>query len=101
MFAELVVSFLFQLYNAFPSLLHYLPGSHNTLFKNMTEQRKFILEKIKEHQEFMDLNNPQDFIDYFLIKMEKVNWDPDLLLHLCVWSDVMYGIALFSVESVY
>ncbi|KAB0384691.1 hypothetical protein FD755_006608 [Muntiacus reevesi] len=68
---ELIVSFLFQLYNAFPSLLHYLPGSHNTLFKNMTEQRKFILEKIKEHQESLDLNNPQDFIDYFLIKMEK------------------------------
>ncbi|DAA14859.1 cytochrome P450 2C31 [Bos taurus] len=60
-----------ELYNAFPSLLHYLPGSHNTLFKNMTEQRKFILEKIKEHQESLDLNNPQDFIDYFLIKMEK------------------------------
>ncbi|KAI4530642.1 hypothetical protein MG293_019531 [Ovis ammon polii] len=60
-----------ELYNAFPSLLHYLPGSHNTLFKNMTEQRKFILEKIKEHQASLDLNNPQDFIDYFLIKMEK------------------------------
>ena len=69
----------------------------------MTEQRKFILEKIKEHQASLDLNNPQDFIDYFLIKMEKVKGDPgDLLLHLCMWSDVMHGIALFfSVESVY
>ncbi|CAI9177908.1 unnamed protein product [Rangifer tarandus platyrhynchus] len=37
----------------------------------MTEQRKFILEKIKKHQESLDLINPQDFIDYFLIKMEK------------------------------
>ncbi|CAN0552580.1 unnamed protein product, partial [Rangifer tarandus platyrhynchus] len=55
----------------FPSLLHYFPGSHNTIFKNMTEQRKFILEKIKKHQESLDLINPQDFIDYFLIKMEK------------------------------
>lgn len=68
----------------------------------MTEQRKFILEKIKEHQESLDLSNPQDFIDYFLIKMEKVKWDPDLLLHLCRWSDVIHGIALFlSVELVY
>uniref|UniRef100_A0A8C6FZK0 Cytochrome P450 n=1 Tax=Moschus moschiferus TaxID=68415 RepID=A0A8C6FZK0_MOSMO len=60
-----------ELFNAFPSLLRYFPGSHNTIFKNMTEQRKFILEKIKKHQESLDLNNPQDFIDYFLIKMEK------------------------------
>uniref|UniRef100_A0A8C6FZS2 Uncharacterized protein n=1 Tax=Moschus moschiferus TaxID=68415 RepID=A0A8C6FZS2_MOSMO len=69
--AKIVSTPWIELYNAFPSLLHYLPGSHNTLFKNMTEQRKFILEKIKEHQESLDLNNPQDFIDYFLIKMEK------------------------------
>ena len=68
----------------------------------MTEQRKFILEKIKEHQESLDLNNPQNFIDYFLIKMEKVKWNPDLLLYLCGWSDVTHGIALFfSVKLVY
>ncbi|KAI4557967.1 hypothetical protein MJG53_018720 [Ovis ammon polii x Ovis aries] len=60
-----------ELFNAFPSLLRHFPGSHNTIFKNMTEQRKFILEEIKKHQESLDLNNPQDFIDYFLIKMEK------------------------------
>ena len=66
----------------------------------MTEQRKFILEKIKEHQESLDLNNPQDFIDYFLIKMEKVKWDPDLLLHLCMWSDVMHGITLFLLSGI-
>ena len=95
-------SFIFQLFNAFPSLLRHFPGSHNTIFKNMTEQRKFILEEIKKHQESLDLNNPQDFIDYFLIKMEKVKWNPDSLLHLCEWSDVRHGIALFfSLKLVY
>ena len=95
-------SFIFQLFNAFPSLLRYFPGSHNTIIKNITEQRKFILEEIKKHQESLDLNNPQDFIDYFLIKMEKVKWNPDLLLHLCEWGDVTHGIALFfSLKLVY
>uniref|UniRef100_A0A2K6K8W7 Cytochrome P450 family 2 subfamily C member 76 n=1 Tax=Rhinopithecus bieti TaxID=61621 RepID=A0A2K6K8W7_RHIBE len=61
--------FLLNLYNAFP-FLWVLPGSHN-VFKNYAIQRSFILEKVKEHQESLDMNNPQDFIDYFLIKMEK------------------------------
>ncbi|XP_036192433.1 cytochrome P450 2C21-like [Myotis myotis] len=64
-----------QIYNAFPYLMHYLPGSHNEFFKNFTEQKKFILEQIKEHQESLDLSNPRDFIDYFLIKMEKEKYN--------------------------
>ncbi|XP_037351712.1 cytochrome P450 2C21-like isoform X1 [Talpa occidentalis] len=60
-----------QLYNTFPSLMYYLPGSHNKLMKNINEVKKFILEEIKDHQESFDLNNPRDFIDYFLIKMEQ------------------------------
>ncbi|XP_011372335.1 cytochrome P450 2C42-like [Pteropus vampyrus] len=57
--------------NAFSFIIHYLPGSHNKLIEKIIEQKKFILEKVKEHQKSLDLNNPQDFIDYFLIKMEK------------------------------
>ncbi|XP_019494531.1 PREDICTED: cytochrome P450 2C21-like [Hipposideros armiger] len=68
---EIISTRWIQLYNAFPSVIHYLPGSHNTIFKNIAEQQNFILEKVKEHQETLDLNNPRDFIDYFLIKMEK------------------------------
>ncbi|XP_069913653.1 cytochrome P450 2C30-like isoform X2 [Oryctolagus cuniculus] len=59
-----------QLYNTFP-ILHYLPGSHHELFKVFNDQIKFFLEKIQEHQESLDHNNPRDFIDYLLVKMEK------------------------------
>ncbi|XP_030190844.1 cytochrome P450 2C21 isoform X2 [Lynx canadensis] len=59
-----------QLCNAFPLLIHF-PGCHNVLLKNIANQCKFIVEKIKEHQESLDLSNPRDFIDYFLIKIEK------------------------------
>ncbi|XP_006147720.1 cytochrome P450 2C3 isoform X1 [Tupaia chinensis] len=59
-----------QLCNTFP-LLCYLPGSHNDLKKIIADQKKFILEKVKEHQESLDPHNPRDYIDYFLIKMEK------------------------------
>ncbi|KAM4852523.1 cytochrome P450 2C3-like [Thomomys bottae] len=59
-----------QFYNVFP-ILDYFPGSHRRLFKIVKEQFKFISKKIKEHQQSLDSNNPEDFIDYFLIKMEK------------------------------
>ncbi|XP_006831234.1 PREDICTED: cytochrome P450 2C21-like isoform X1 [Chrysochloris asiatica] len=68
---EIVSTPWIQLYNTFPSLIHYLPGCHNKLFKNVMDQKKFILERIKEHQKSLDLSNPRDFIDYFLIKMEQ------------------------------
>ncbi|XP_008052076.1 cytochrome P450 2C3-like [Carlito syrichta] len=71
MFAEGIKNyFFFQFCNVFP-FLHYLPGSHNELFKNFPAQHKLILEQIKEHQDSLDINNLRDFIDYFLISMEK------------------------------
>ncbi|XP_008593138.1 PREDICTED: cytochrome P450 2C9-like, partial [Galeopterus variegatus] len=57
--------------NTFPSLFDYFPGIHNKLFKNIASLKSYITEKIKEHQESLDINNPRDFIDCFLIKMEQ------------------------------
>ncbi|XP_012621834.1 cytochrome P450 2C18 [Microcebus murinus] len=65
-----------QVCNNFPALIDYLPGSHNKLFKNFAYVKSYVLEKIKEHQESLDMNNPQDFIDYFLIKMEQEKQNP-------------------------
>ncbi|XP_029328332.1 cytochrome P450 2C70 isoform X2 [Mus caroli] len=67
---EILASPWSQLCSAYP-ILYYLPGIHNRLLKDVTQQKKFILEEINRHQKSLDLSNPQDFIDYFLIKMEK------------------------------
>ncbi|XP_076981612.1 cytochrome P450 2C19-like [Tamandua tetradactyla] len=60
-----------QVCNMFPIFINFLPGRHNKYLKNKDELHNFILEEIKEHQESLDINNPQDFIDCFLIQMEK------------------------------
>ncbi|GAB1302397.1 Cytochrome P450 2C50 [Apodemus speciosus] len=57
-----------QVCNTFPALLDYCPGSHNLFFKNHACIKSYILEKIKEHKESLDVTIPRDFIDYFLIK---------------------------------
>ncbi|XP_060245195.1 cytochrome P450 2C70-like isoform X1 [Meriones unguiculatus] len=67
---EILTSPWVQLCSAYPVLCH-LPGSHNEYFKILTEIKAFILKEIKMHQESLNLSSPQDFIDHFLIKMEK------------------------------
>ncbi|XP_077654601.1 cytochrome P450 2C5-like isoform X5 [Urocitellus parryii] len=61
-----------QVYNNFPALIDYLPGSHHILFKNIDYIINYILEKVKEHEESLDVNDPRDFIDCFLIKMAQI-----------------------------
>nr|XP_019594048.1 PREDICTED: cytochrome P450 2C18-like [Rhinolophus sinicus] len=60
-----------QVCNNFPAIIDYLPGSHNKILQNVAYLRSYVLEKIKEHQATLDINNPRDFIDCFLIKMEQ------------------------------
>ncbi|XP_036590306.1 cytochrome P450 2C18-like [Trichosurus vulpecula] len=60
-----------QVYNFIPSLVHYLPGSHRKFLNNCQKLQNFIWERVKEHQETLDPDNPRDFIDYFLMKMDQ------------------------------
>ncbi|XP_048194572.1 cytochrome P450 2C18-like isoform X3 [Perognathus longimembris pacificus] len=60
-----------QIFRAFPSIMKHLPGNHKKVLKNFADINSYILEKIKEHQETLDINNPRDFIDCYLIKMEQ------------------------------
>nr|XP_037865216.1 cytochrome P450 2C9 [Chlorocebus sabaeus] len=69
--AKILSSPWIQIYNNFSPIIDYFPGTHNKLLKNVAFVKSYILEKVKEHQESMDINNPRDFIDCFLIKMEK------------------------------
>ncbi|XP_048194596.1 cytochrome P450 2C5-like isoform X1 [Perognathus longimembris pacificus] len=60
-----------QIYNLFHDLIDYVPGSHNTVMKNIDYIKSYILKKVKDHEESLDVNNPRDLIDCFLIKMKQ------------------------------
>ncbi|XP_034362174.1 cytochrome P450 2C29 isoform X2 [Arvicanthis niloticus] len=62
-----------QVCNKFPLLIDYCPGSHHKIAKNINYVKSYVLEKIKEHQESLDVANPRDFIDYYLIKQKQAN----------------------------
>ncbi|XP_052028332.1 cytochrome P450 2C11 [Apodemus sylvaticus] len=65
-----------QVCNTFPAIIDYFPGSHNQVLKNFSYVKNYVLEKVKEHQESLDMDNPRDFIDCFLIKMEQEKHNP-------------------------
>uniref|UniRef100_A0A4W6D3X5 Uncharacterized protein n=1 Tax=Lates calcarifer TaxID=8187 RepID=A0A4W6D3X5_LATCA len=62
-----------QLYNTWPRLMRWLPGSHKKIFTEVQKIIDFIKIKIKEHRENLDPSSPRDYIDAFLIKMGEVS----------------------------
>uniref|UniRef100_D3Z7Y1 unspecific monooxygenase n=1 Tax=Rattus norvegicus TaxID=10116 RepID=D3Z7Y1_RAT len=65
-----------QICNNFPAIIDYLPGRHRKLLKNFAFAKHYFLAKVIQHQESLDINNPRDFIDCFLIKMEQEKHNP-------------------------
>ncbi|GAA6222353.1 cytochrome P450 2J2-like [Lates japonicus] len=65
-----------QLYDAFPGLLKYLPGPHQTVHANYNEILTFLRKEIEKHQEEWNSDDPRDYIDAYLAEMEKKKEDP-------------------------
>nr|XP_048308738.1 cytochrome P450 2C6-like isoform X5 [Myodes glareolus]XP_048308739.1 cytochrome P450 2C6-like isoform X5 [Myodes glareolus]XP_048308740.1 cytochrome P450 2C6-like isoform X5 [Myodes glareolus] len=74
--AKILSTLWVQVCNIFHVLIDYCPGNHNTLYKNFTCLQNYLLTKIKEHEKSLDVTNPRDFIDYFLIKEMQENRNP-------------------------
>ncbi|NXN47142.1 CP2J2 protein, partial [Rhinoptilus africanus] len=62
-----------QLYNSFPSIMKFLPGSHQTIFKNWRLLKSFVKEKIDKHKEDWNPAESRDFIDSYLQEIDKDN----------------------------
>ncbi|XP_003222946.2 cytochrome P450 2G1 isoform X1 [Anolis carolinensis] len=66
-----------QLYDIYVSFLKYFPGPHSRVHHILEELRLFIAKRVKKNQETLDSNSPRDFIDSFLIQIEKEKGNPD------------------------
>ncbi|KAM8953737.1 cytochrome P450 2G1-like [Pelodytes ibericus] len=60
-----------QLYNFLPSILSMLPGPHHRLRENYQAQMQYVDEIVQEHETTLDTDNPRDYIDSFLLKMQQ------------------------------
>ncbi|XP_028637494.1 cytochrome P450 2J3-like isoform X2 [Grammomys surdaster] len=60
-----------SLYNAFPSIFKYLPGPHQTDFRNWEKLKMIVGSIIDSHRKDWNPDEPRDFIDAFLKEMTK------------------------------
>uniref|UniRef100_A0A3Q2NMQ0 Cytochrome P450, family 2, subfamily AD, polypeptide 2 n=1 Tax=Fundulus heteroclitus TaxID=8078 RepID=A0A3Q2NMQ0_FUNHE len=58
-----------QLYDAFPGLMSYLPGPHQTVHANYRKIVSFLENEIEKHREEWNPDDPRDFIDVYLSEM--------------------------------
>ncbi|TWW57689.1 cytochrome P450 2J4-like [Takifugu flavidus] len=61
--------FIVQVYNTFPWLLKWLPGTHQTIFSEIKTVINFVDLKIQEHKRNFDPSSLRDYIDCFLAEM--------------------------------
>ncbi|KAM8954393.1 cytochrome P450 2C31-like isoform 5-T5 [Pelodytes ibericus] len=70
-----------KLYNAFPSVMRWLPGTHKTIAQNLSEMQEFIRKTFTIRKEQLDINDQRTLIDMFLVKQKEEKPNPELYYH--------------------
>ncbi|XP_057219386.1 cytochrome P450 2B4-like [Triplophysa rosa] len=73
-------SLIGQIFNLVPFIKH-LPGPHQKIHQNAEELKGFIREAVEEHRITLDPENLRDFIDAYLVEMEKQKSHEDSTFH--------------------
>ncbi|XP_056590041.1 cytochrome P450 2B4-like [Triplophysa dalaica] len=69
-----------QMFNLVPSIKHF-PGPHQKMLQNTNELLGFIREEVNEHRQTLDPENPRDFIDAYLLEIDKQKSQEDSTFH--------------------
>ncbi|XP_039709535.1 cytochrome P450 2F3-like isoform X5 [Pteropus medius] len=97
---EILSSRWSEWYNLFPSLLHWLPGPHQRLFRNFGRLKDLISRSVRDHQASLDPSSPQDFIDHFLIKIAQEKQDPQSHFHMDTLLMTTYNLLFGGTQTV-
>ncbi|XP_077345093.1 cytochrome P450 2C14-like isoform X5 [Lithobates pipiens] len=76
--ARILGSPMVLLYNAFPSLVQWLPGSHREIKPSIEEMHTFIRETFTKQRNQLDVNDQRNLIDVFLVKQKEEKPNPEL-----------------------
>ncbi|XP_058678879.1 cytochrome P450 2G1-like [Ammospiza caudacuta] len=65
-----------QLYDTAESLLWWVPGPQRRIPRLLGRMRDFIARRVRDNARSLDPQSPRDFIDAFLLQMDKEKGDP-------------------------
>uniref|UniRef100_A0A8C6HIE5 Cytochrome P450 n=1 Tax=Mus spicilegus TaxID=10103 RepID=A0A8C6HIE5_MUSSI len=68
---SLMSSLSSQVFELFSAILKYFPGAHRQISKNLQEILDYIGHSVEKHRATLDPSAPRDFIDTYLLRMEK------------------------------
>lgn len=66
-----------MVFEMFPRIMMFIPGKHQTILSNMQKLLQYVRKRVEKNKETLDLNNPRDYVDAFLIKIEKEKKNPN------------------------
>uniref|UniRef100_A0A669Q0W4 Cytochrome P450 family 2 subfamily J member 2 n=1 Tax=Phasianus colchicus TaxID=9054 RepID=A0A669Q0W4_PHACC len=65
----------FQMYDAFPWLMHHFPGPHQKVFAYNDFMHSLVMNEVQMHER-EKTSDPQDLIDFYLTQIAKTKDDP-------------------------
>ncbi|KAM5164345.1 cytochrome P450 2K1-like [Mantella aurantiaca] len=68
---RIIGSPMVQLYNAFPSLVRWFPGSHKNIYTNLDEMQAFLRKTFTNQKNELDVNDQRSLIDVFHVKQKE------------------------------
>uniref|UniRef100_A0A8D2DPY9 Cytochrome P450 n=1 Tax=Sciurus vulgaris TaxID=55149 RepID=A0A8D2DPY9_SCIVU len=77
----LISSFSSQVFELYSDVLKHFPGTHRQVYKNLQEVITFINHSVEKHRATLDPSNPRDFIDSYLLRMDKEKSNPHSEFH--------------------
>ncbi|XP_071999887.1 cytochrome P450 2C5-like isoform X2 [Engystomops pustulosus] len=80
-FARILGTPMVLLYNAFPSVIRWLPGSHKTVRQTADELHSFIREIFTRQRNQLDVNDQRNLIDCYLVKQKEEKPNPEFYYH--------------------
>ncbi|KAM5134183.1 cytochrome P450 2B1-like [Callospermophilus lateralis] len=67
----LISSFSSQVFEFFSDVLKHFPGTHRQVYEYLQEVLTFIGHSVEKHRATLDPSAPRDFIDTYLLRMDK------------------------------
>ncbi|XP_075057402.1 cytochrome P450 2K4-like [Mixophyes fleayi] len=96
---RLLESPMVRLYNSYPSVIGWLPGSHRKILKNRNELQKFIRATFTKQKKELDINDQRNLIESFLAKQQEGKPESALYYHDNNLTELVVNLFVAGMET--